>query len=190
MNEITMKFREGNRYGSISFSTKHPADYYSGRNFSFRDTFLHEEYIYKMFRYLAWMDDLDLLPSGSNYSVPALAHKQPCDHRCHPIGFDHTSMWRKKGDRHPLLVITEPYDLPRDEERFVWDLICKDFGLEYKIFEPSEKSLHYPGRTYMIYWWCPKYFEWSDNLLNYRTDSEVYNQCKRDERCTKKTVNA
>ena len=43
-----------------------------------------------------------------------------------------------------------------------WDDNCDERGLEYKIYEPSDKSLWLPNSTYMIFWWCPEFFNLDD----------------------------
>ena len=112
------------------------------------------------------MDKTGLTPSNSKYPLSALAHKYSASLRYdYPNGFDHTTVWRKPGDRFPLLVLTEPYDHLNHDETSIWDNIAKTFGLKYEIIEKSPSSLWYPDSTAMVFWWCPKYYDFDRSKL-------------------------
>ena len=68
----------------------------------------------------------------------------------------------------PILIITEPYGpYPDDEVIDRWQDYCDRWDLDFKIYEPSIRSLWNPN-CYQVCWWCPKYFEFDGDILNYQ----------------------
>lgn len=163
MTKITLSFTNKTDFGSVTFDAKHDLPFYEQKKLldePNRLRFCDSEVLLKDFRYINWSDKTELLPAKS-CSLQSLNHKRPGSYRF-PLAFDHTSAWRRANEIFPILILTEPYHLDKEEiEEF--DHISSDV-LNYKIIEPSEKSLWCPCSTYMIFWWNPKYLDFNANL--------------------------
>lgn len=149
----------------VQYKTKHAKKHF-GRWFYEHDKLCHPSILIKDLRYIVWMDKTGLTPSNSRYPLSALAHKY--NERLsyeYPCGFDHTTVWRKPGDRFPLLVLTEPYDHFNHDEMPGWDNIAQTLGLKYEVIAKSPSSLWYPNSTAMVFWWCPKYYDFDRSKL-------------------------
>lgn len=119
-------------------------------------------------RYINWSDHTGFVCSTS-YDLSNLCHKRPRKYLHNPRGFANTTFWKMPGDKFPLFCLTEPHGkslLSSDEpSTFLDDIqlpgehIQSGLNLKYKLFNPSEKSLWRPNFTYMIFWWCPEYFD-------------------------------
>lgn len=163
--------------GNYEFPCKRPAGAYFGYGELERVTLAPLEILQKDARYIAWMDRTGLYRSYSKMGPQALRNKK--SHRdefrfWYPHGFDHTTMWRRKGERQPCLLLTEPYVKPTDQELAVWDDYTSTLGLEYTLIEPSPKSLWYPDSTWMIFWWNPDKMAFDDFLMDHPDADEVH----------------
>lgn len=160
--------------GFINFTLSKPLKHFGWELYNN----VHPSLALKKIRYLKWLDNNDFVISRNRYSVSGLAHKRTF---IIPSGFDHTINLRKKGERFPSLIITEPYNLPRKDDLERWKNICDHYDLEYKIFDPSSKSLWYPydsAGTYMIFWWCKKYQSFDPEWMNHKTYEEIIDECE------------
>ena len=163
MGKIRSYYRENNQNGYVVFEGKNDWEYYEKFGYyNSRASFFSRQNAHTPQRYIEFMDKHDFVKSGNKYGIAALAHKRPSDGFCYPAGFDHTKEWRRKGESFPLLITTEPYDRPSKEELNIWNFLCEQYNLQYQIEEPSKNSLWYPDRTYMIYFWCPKYYQFEE----------------------------
>lgn len=168
METVTMQYvgadwsvRNG---GRVSAAMPHKHSYYRKLGLCHNDRQLfttHYEPLEKDFRYMRWHEHTGLVKS-KRLGLTSLCHKMSAIRdpliagiRC---GFDHTSYWRYPGDSWPCLILTEPYDKLRDEDQETWGAICDEYGLQYRSYDASEKSLWYPDATRMVFWWCPKYY--------------------------------
>lgn len=169
-NKLVKLFNNSKERGSISFVAKQEGKFYTKNNLfnpnsiaCGKDTVIHD------FRYIDWSDITGFVCSRA-YKLPYLCHKRPWRDSSYPAGFDHTSFWKKPGDMWPSFCLTEPYGHYTKEE--YEDLInqsLKDDGfynkynLKFKVIEKSGKSLWCPNATYMIFWWCPDYFNFENH---------------------------
>lgn len=177
INHLVSNWSSNVDWGYGVFESKHPEAFYKqhGPPFLVAGTACHQENVSRDARYTRWMDRNGLIRSGNNYGVEALVRKRDEHHRgSWPYGFDHTTQWRFKGASYPLVILTEPYDLPRTKDRDYWDMIAQKYNLLYKVYEPSDKSLWYPDQTYMVFWWAPGEFDFDeDMLMGHETADEV-----------------
>ncbi len=111
-------------------------------------------------RYIKWCDTHNLRKSRS-YCLSSLRRSRIRSWHTFPF-FDHTTFWRKEGEKFPCLCLTQPYgerfENNKDHVEFITDL-----GFEVNWFKPSEYSLHYHS-TYMIFISDPKYFKFDEKL--------------------------
>lgn len=169
MNTITSYFHDTDKkkYGYHTFKAKYDESFY-------RKNKLHPDGVgcgsstsLKNLRYLNWSDKTGFVLSG-NYRLLNVCHKRPYTW-CNEDGFDHTTFWRRPNERFPLFCLTEPYHLPAKEYYKSFELTRDEYkakgnNLEFLVLEPSEKSLWVPNSTYMVFWWCPDYFDLKANL--------------------------
>ena len=130
----------------------------------------HPEMLDQVHRDIEFMDRTGLIASGFCDYMQGLEHKRRSYSRCRytpieenwksnpkSIGFDHTTVWRTKGERWPLLVLTEPYNISKEEiQKF--DDICDNSDYRYRVFPPSKESL-WNDHCYMIFWWSAAFYE-------------------------------
>lgn len=182
MGKFTCTYSTGDERGCVSFDAKHDASYYKKYKMDLSDRVgCHYSISLKDLRYINWVDKTGFVRSRSE-DLRALAHKRPRSRHLfqNPPGFDHTSWWRKPGDRLPLFCLTEPYHL-NDAEIAGWEDVQDKFGLQYKIFPKSPKSLWVPNSTYMIFWWCPDYFDFDEHeklLMSHEDANEFEKKCE------------
>ena len=138
-------------FGSITFDAKHDMKYYKKygmdlgeANYAGYECALHH------LRYIDWSDRAGFVPS-KNSMLAALGHKA-YQSWTYEEGFDHTTFWRKPGDRWPSFCLTEPYARVSPIEFLKVKEKYKKYAspFEYKFFHPSSKSI-----------WFPKQLRWS-----------------------------
>lgn len=168
-NEISIYWsnRSEKDKGKITVKTKR--DKYYFRKYLYSDLcFSSKESAYKAKRYIQWVDTNNFICCSRRNVLSSLNGSRLGDYRS-PIGFDHTSQWRRIGDRDPILTLTEPYahvDFNKFQEH------ADHYKLSFKAFEPSPKSLWYPNSTCMIFFWNPKKFDFDESMLMGHPDSE------------------
>jgi len=165
MSKITLHFNNREDYGSVTFNAKHDEKFYLKKKLLYKTQITRScdsSLILKHFRYINWSDKTGFLRAKS-CTLQGLNHKRPTWSQL-PLGFDHTSYWRRPNEMFPLLILTEPYHID-DKEIEGFNYISSDV-LKYAIIKPSEKSLWVPNRTYMIFWWNPKYFDFDANIYS------------------------
>jgi len=185
MTKITCNYRDDEEFGSVSFDCKYDEKYYKKYDMNFFSAnYCGKETCIKNLRYLNWSDTTGFVISRS-YSLPYLCHKRPRSYFHNPRGFDHTTFWRKPGDKWPSFCLTEPYssnNVDWQEELLLEPSHeYRNFNYKYKIFPKSEKSLWYPNSTNMIFWWCPDYFDFEENenlLMSHIDASELEKKCE------------
>tara|TARA_R110002126_G_scaffold200505_1_gene348099 strand:- start:382 stop:957 length:576 start_codon:yes stop_codon:yes gene_type:complete len=180
MEEFTLTCRYENKTHRKTIRAKHNKTWYAKH--CFRASYLlendwkrsHPEMLDQTHRDIEFMDRTGFVDSGCKSPVLGLKHKYTAPYGewsfnpyCYGGGenicFDHTTVWRNKGDHWPKLILTEPYGFS-DDDREKCDDICKESGYRYKAFNPSEKSLWNDG-CYMIFWWHSDFYEPDFNIL-------------------------
>lgn len=173
MSKVNCKFRNSEEIGIVSLNANHDEKYYKKYGMNVFDwTGCDVSVSIKDLRYINWSDKTGFIRSRA-YSVNSLSHKLPGRWFHNPVFFDHTSYWRKPGDRYPSFCLTEPYGI-KDEEVFEKEInnncdshdtlrLIERFNLRSKFFSPSEKSLWLPNSTAMIFWWCPNCFDFEEH---------------------------
>lgn len=174
--------------GTIAFNFKYDEDYYRKIGMTKWDNHyggVHPSLILSYFRYINWSDHTDFIISGRS-SLPSLARKSPREYVNHPREFDHTSFWRKRGARWPSFCITEPYYIGEDnmEEFFqeITESVRDKYGLKFKVFPRSEKSLYYPNQSFFIFGWCPSFFDFEANkklLFSHEDAKDFEAKCEK-----------
>ncbi len=172
---LISRFRDEKIKGTISFNAKYGEEHYKKYKLLSPNVACGKEISIKNFRYLNWSDITGFVPSSA-YNLPNLSHKRPQLYCWRPSIFDHTSFWREPGDKFPLFCITEPYNRMNDDDLKTLYKCSKQYDLEYKIYDPSKKSLWVPNSTYMIFFWDKKYFNFSDHesILFSHSDSDQF----------------
>jgi hypothetical protein len=165
-NIMSFRFSNNEEYGSVRVKADNKHSFYERYgNINTDAQYCDVSGSEKNCRYVKWMDKTGFIRSGCSYGLSGLTHHMKGTRGTYLQGFDHTTMWRRKGDRWPLFVLTEPYDLPDEECLFTWNDYCIENKVAFKIHEPSELSLWFPNRTYMIFWWCPHFFKMEDSVV-------------------------
>jgi hypothetical protein len=178
MGKVTCKFINSEERGTVSYDANHDEKYYKKYRMNFFEWIGCDISIsIKDLRYINWSDKTGFIRSGAHY-ISSLAHKNPRRLIYNPRFFDHTTYWRKTGDRWPSFCLTEPYT---DRLKYIIDEIegdnelISEYNLKIKIFMPSEQSLWYPNSTAMIFIWNPDYFDFDANrklLMSHEDASE------------------
>jgi hypothetical protein len=168
-NEISIYWsnRSKKDKGLITVKTKH-GKYYYRKHLDHDCCFSSKESAYKAMRYIQWMDINDFIPCYRRDVLSSLNGSRLGDCRI-PLAFDHTTQYRRIGDRDPILTLTEPYD-SIDFNKFQEH--ADHYKLSFKAFKPSTKSLWYPNSTCMIFFWNPKKFDFDESMLMGHPDSE------------------
>jgi hypothetical protein len=185
MAKVTTYFSSNDNFGNISFNAKYEESFYKKHFMNYFEwTGCGKEISLKDLRYINYSDIIGFVRSRAS-ELPKLCHKNPYHYYPNPVGFDHTTYWRKIGIRYPLFCLTEPYHLPSNYEKSLEEekdyYKTRGMNLEYKIYEPSEKSLWVPNKTYMIFWWCPDYFnfkEYEELLMSHQNANEFAELCE------------
>ncbi len=170
MDTITLNYRNDEVFGSVSMEANNDSQHYTtlGPVPDPRYWITGSVCLVEMkCRYINFMDNNDIVKAKFLHGIQTLDHKRSYKYAYRQVhGFDHTTGWRRKGDKFPLFILTEPYCKPNEEELECWNDYCKKWGLKFKIFPPSQKSL-WNDSTYMIFWWCPKYYTFEENLMKH-----------------------
>jgi hypothetical protein len=168
-NEITIYWsnRSSKEKGNVTVKTKHNKQYYNKHVYISLGC-ATKETAYKMKRYIQWIDLNDLIPCERRDVLASLNGSRKGDYRI-PTLFDHTTQYRRIGDRDPILTLTEPYDHV-DKAKF--QEYADHYKLSCKIYDPSTKSLWYPNSTNMIFYWKPNRFDFDELKLMGHPDSE------------------
>lgn len=180
---------------SYSYEAKHDLNYYKKYHpFSYQITgFLpsYEEIIYRHFRYTNFIDHNNLVADNNAIMLANLRRKRPTYFHRLPFA-DHTTYYKEKGNLFPQIMVTEPYhiknEIPEIEE------FLNVNGWEYKILEPSPKSLWYQSEdclfatkyddlytnfhSWMIFIWDKNYFQPPSNFFDYDSAQEVHKRVK------------
>lgn len=130
MAKITCKFRTSEERGVVSFNAKYDEKFYKKYNMNFMDRVGCGSCIsLKDLRYINYSDKIGFVLSSS-YEILKLCHKR---HRTYsnPPGFDHTTSWRKIGDKFPSFYLTKPYHLNENTENEMNE-VCKNHPLKFK----------------------------------------------------------
>ena len=170
--KICWRARDRDKKGHCIFRAKEEMDFYHkyGPPFLVNRCYTKEQAETKI-RYIKWMDHVGLVHSSDSYGLSSLKRKRPINERFTiPPGFDHTTKWRRLGKGYPVLILTEPYDVPlREAISSEWDFIRNEKQLEYKIYPPSTRSLWYqdgPGHgSNMAFWWSPAHFKFDEEKV-------------------------
>tara|TARA_R110000868_G_scaffold160394_1_gene389930 strand:- start:203 stop:739 length:537 start_codon:yes stop_codon:yes gene_type:complete len=168
MTILVRYYKEDNRHVDVhEFESVHDYRWYDKyKMFNIREIKPSKEYAHKMERYIRWSEHVGLVRSKRRWPLLALKRKQASQYEPNPPGFDHTSVWRRPGESWPILVLTEPYrHATNDEERTEWQKISDESGLSFKEFKASNRSLHYPMSTRMVFWWNPKTLDFDEKLF-------------------------
>lgn len=197
MSDISIVFKGKSEWGTVSCAHKQDRKFYENCNLLHKGDGIRYgsvELCEKDHRYINWSDRNHLILS-SCFRIPNLCRKMPSSSEWYRVqpGFDHTTFWRTEANKYPYLCLTEPYCLNegdisyRDETFEQLKIYWKSLGynLEYKIYEPSEKSLWYPNSTYMVFWWCPDYFDFfanEDSLMGHESHDDLKKRMKYDVR--------
>jgi len=180
MPRITSFYTEQDGSGWVSMECKDKPEHYENKGYYHSSaTHYGKEAALISMRYINFMDETGLIRSGNNFSIQGLKHKRGGSYGSHPDGFDHTTQWRRKGESFPLFILTEPYHLPNDEGIAKWDRCAKYYDVSYIIYPPSDQSLWYPNRTYMVWWWSPQHTDFDPKyLMRHKKADEVERRCK------------
>lgn len=164
MNEFTFRCKNEGKNHLKLIKAKHSYDHYKKycplcKYFFKGIPSVHPEMLDVLERAMAFMDRTNLIKTGHRHPIEGLRKKYSgidgkwaCGYSLPPY-FDHTTVWREKGFRWPQLILTEPYRMGKEDLEDL-DISCKTTGYEYKIYEPSDKSL-WNSNCYQIYLWNP-----------------------------------
>ena len=170
MAEFTLTCRYENKKFEKIITAKNDKEYYKKHcprnNHLFKSGRLaHHEMLDQLERDILFMDRTGFVASRHQSPLHGLNHQYKGtksyyeDWRKYPydVGFDHTTAWRRVGEKWPILVITEPYYFGRTEIGR-WQEIYLNGVYKWFSIKPSKNSL-WNDSCYLNFWWCPKFYD-------------------------------
>jgi hypothetical protein len=116
-------------------------------------------------RQLIWADHVGLVPSRCDPVYGLIRrHKWFFNEFKNEFSFDHTSTWRKDGERFPVLTITEPYH-PFSDTATQGVITIGDKELCWIDCGATTFGLWYPPSTHMVFIWNPERYNFDKELL-------------------------
>lgn len=176
----TVDYQDTDKWGQITFHMDNSLRKYIAPT-SIKDFFrlAYFDTMMTKIRYAKWLEYNNLQIERKWCGLCTLDKKRDCMLFEDRKMFDHTDFF-KRPDEDVSICLTQPYIHAFKEEDCAdkIEYLKNKYTLDCKIYAPSQKSLWYPDRTYMIFWWSKKYGAFDPKWMDHKDAKDIEKECK------------